>query len=237
MDPATALIVISEIMYNPASDEKQPVKTEWVEIYNPGDTEVDMRGWYLEDEDGKTGPLPEGVVLPGKGVLVLIPGEQTWENFQAAWGDTVRVVPLENWSKGGMQGLANSPSDTNEVLTLRRPDDSTAFTVNYDDQKPWPADSRGGASIYLTSAGLADPENFTPEQWSKSEDGVASAKHATETAEFSGKDVGSPGVVDLTEAAAEPASDIESGDGSASDQAEEAEAREEAEREAEAAEE
>ncbi len=198
MDPATALIVISEIMYNPASAEKQPVTTEWVELYNPSDEEVNMAGWYLQDEDGKTAPMPEGVTLPGKGVLILCPGEQTWENFQAAWGDTVRVVPLANWSKGGMQGLANSPSETNEVLTLRRADESVAFTVNFDDEKPWPSDGRGGASIYLTPAGLVDPANFTPEQWANSEDGTASAHHATATDAYSADDVGSPGVVDTT---------------------------------------
>jgi len=42
-------IVITEIMYHP--DDSDEEGKEWVEIYNNGDEEVDMDGWYLEIDD------------------------------------------------------------------------------------------------------------------------------------------------------------------------------------------
>ena len=48
-------IVITEIMYNPASDETEPGVGEWIEIVNAGTSAVDLGGWVFDDEDGATG--------------------------------------------------------------------------------------------------------------------------------------------------------------------------------------
>lgn len=52
-------IIITEILINPAGDDKQ---AEFIEIYNAGNAAADLGGWSLEDRAGKTGRyvFPEG---------------------------------------------------------------------------------------------------------------------------------------------------------------------------------
>lgn len=197
-----AVLVISEIMYNPASTEQPPARTEWVEMYNPSETAVALEGWYLEDEDGRTGGLPAVTVQPGEAVVVA-PEGMTAEAFAAAWGEGFQVVPVDGFSsRSGMNGLANAPSDTNEVLTLRRPNGSLSDEVNYDDKSPWPKTRPDGASIYLLPGKMDPAANDDGSAWGRSESGVQSARHATQTSDFDAEDVGSPGVVVTEEVAA-----------------------------------
>ena len=67
--PTPPSVIISEIMYNPNSNEGSSPDyinlVEWVEIYNNGDTTVDITGWGLMDEDPSgdwlaAGPIPAG---------------------------------------------------------------------------------------------------------------------------------------------------------------------------------
>ena len=73
-----AQVVISEIMYNPNSnegwppdpnvpgDKGKPNSVEWVEIYNASDATEDISGSPLADDDGQTGAVRDGVLLePG----------------------------------------------------------------------------------------------------------------------------------------------------------------------------
>ncbi len=198
MTPVVALLLISEIMYNPASTEQAPVETEWVELYNPTEQTVDLSGWYLQDEDGRTGGAPKGTRLEPGHALVLIPAEQSVADFRKAWGGTdedYQVVPLEKWGAGGLHNLANSPSDKNEKLTLCRPDTSISDTVNYDDKDPWPLDEPDGASIYLLPDRLTPTLNDEGKSWARSEAGKDLAYHASTPSEYDTKDVGSPGKV------------------------------------------
>lgn len=195
MHPAAAAVIISEIMFNPASSEKPPAKTEWVEIYNAGTNTADLTGWYLQDEDGHTGPIPKGTMLrPGK-ALVLIPGVQTVAHFRAAWGTGFAVIPLKHWSKGGLHGLSNNPSPTNEILTLRKPNKTLVDKVNFDDSAPWPTDRPDGPSIELAKDKLNAKANDDGHNWHRAQAGKDGAHHAKATKDYSAKDVGSPGYV------------------------------------------
>ncbi|MEM9789266.1 MAG: lamin tail domain-containing protein [Planctomycetota bacterium] len=197
-------VVISEIMYNPASREggyineqtNQPVptKTEWVEIYNPSDQPIDVSGWVLSDEDGATGPLPDGTVLEPKGVLVINPIDCDAATFQAAWGEC-DVVGVEHWSWDGIENLANSPSDWNEKLRLSDADGHLIDEVNFDDDPPWPGDSPHGPSIYLLPDGLSPDGNDDAIHWARSTEGTDGAIKAEITPVFNGDDFGSPGTV------------------------------------------
>ncbi|GAB4535999.1 MAG: hypothetical protein Fur0018_26510 [Anaerolineales bacterium] len=69
-------VVISEIMYDPIGAEPD---TEWVELYNPGSTSVDISGWVLTDDAAyPAGPITEGYCtipastsIPAGGFLVV----------------------------------------------------------------------------------------------------------------------------------------------------------------------
>ncbi len=191
----TRNVIITEIMYNPDSSESAPNDVEWVEIYNAADTTVDIAGWYLQDEDGLSGTAPTGTFLLPWGVVVLVPGNQTSADFQTAWPTADVVVPLLDWGLGGLNGLANSPSDTNEVLTLRDRNGTIQDQANFDDSDPWPPDQPDGVSIYLLPTTITREANDLGVNWARSSLDIDGALANVRTADFNGTDVGSPGIV------------------------------------------
>ncbi|WP_432797968.1 lamin tail domain-containing protein [Poriferisphaera sp. WC338] len=190
---ASAQIVITEIMYNPASKEKMPAQTEWIEIYNSGDEAVNISGWTLSDEDGKTNPVPDGISLAAGEAIVIIPGVQDVADFRAAWGEGFQVISLSGFTKGGMRGLANSPSDTNEILKLQNTGGDVVDEVNFDDVKPWPNDRKQGPSIYLATDKISAEDNDSGENWKRSEVNKDGAINNKITDDYDKTDTGSPG--------------------------------------------
>lgn len=202
--PVFGQVIITEIMYNPDSYEggvgpdDPPNQTEWIEIYNAGDKEVDLQGYFLQDEDGKTEGLPESAkIAPGE-AIVLIPGTQSVTDFRAAWGKGFQVFKLDGWAKGDnpLANLANSPSDKNEILTLCDKDGKVIDEVNYDDEGDWPKDEPDGPSIALKPDALDAAKNDDGKNWVRSEKGKLGAENANKTEEYSDADLGSPGKVD-----------------------------------------
>lgn len=201
--PVSGQVLISEIMYNPDSYEggfgkdAKPNQTEWVELYNAGDQAVSLAGFYLQDEDGKTKPLPSAAKIEPGQAVVLIPGTQSVKDFRKAWGEGFDVYRLPGWAVGDdpLSNLANSPSSSNEVLTLRNAKGEIVDEVNYDDEGDWPSDSPDGPSITLNPDALTPEKNDAGKHWSRSEKGKLGAKHASETDDYSKEDVGSPGKV------------------------------------------
>jgi len=197
-------VIITEIMYNPDSDEGavsrgEANRVEYVEIYNTGRRRVDMTGWLLMDEDGATGRMPRRTRLDPGEVMVLIPAECGEEEFRKAWGKDVRCVELKNWSSPGLLSLSNKPSKSNEVLQLRDARINLIDQVNYDDEDDWPSDSPDGASIYLKPGKFDAKSNDAGKNWARSEKGTHGAKGNEKTEIFNGEDVGSPGVVVVEE--------------------------------------
>jgi hypothetical protein len=194
---ACAEVIISEIMFNPASKEDPKGNiVEWVEIYNAGDKAVDISGWFLQDEDGKTVPLPRNTTIKAGQAVVLVPAGMTEEKFRAAWGEGFDIYPLGGWTKGGMNGLANNPSETNEKLSLRMPDGKVADDAHYRIDGDWPKPPKpAGGSLILKPDSLNSKANDNGKNWVYAEAGKLGAKNNTKTEEFNGKDVGSPGVV------------------------------------------
>jgi len=91
-------VVINEYMPDPAGeDDASKPNGEWVELYNQGDTDVDVDGWYLYDSDD-THELPitsgntntDDTIVPAKGWLVVYrDGDSDFSLNQAA--DEVRL--------------------------------------------------------------------------------------------------------------------------------------------------
>lgn len=71
-------VVLNELMPNPSTGDSDPMPDgEWVEIYNPTDSDVDLSGWYLYDEANHGLPIVAGntedgvTVISSKGFLVI----------------------------------------------------------------------------------------------------------------------------------------------------------------------
>lgn len=184
-------IVISEIMYNPASDESNPGVSEWIEIVNVGAGTVDLGNWLFDDEDATNwGAIPAGTMLaPGQVAVFYDSAFTTEATFRAEWSVPVSALVIGiSWGS-----LANDPSVASpENLELRDSLGALIDNLSFDNTAPWPAISgAGGPSIYLTNLSA---DNSAGSAWAKSVvavDGAVSPSGPT----FSTSDVGSPGSV------------------------------------------
>jgi hypothetical protein len=187
-----ASIIISEIMYNPQGTDVQTAtpafNKEWVEIYNAGQSTVDLGGWRLEDvQDGEVAtPLPLGTMLAPQTALVLTGDAAT---FDAQWG-----AGLPRLQIGGFPSLANTPSPTNELLALRDAAGTIRDQVNYDASAGWPSlNGSHGASIFVKPEGLFAAGNDAGVNWAPSSYGLYGGRYADGSG--LGENHGSPGVV------------------------------------------
>ena len=85
-------VLISEIMYNPASNEGPPPnRVEWVELYNNGFAAVSLQSVHLTDvtEGGRTGRSANfTVTIPARSAVVVFPDTISLSQFREAWAQT-----------------------------------------------------------------------------------------------------------------------------------------------------
>ncbi|MGM0592524.1 MAG: lamin tail domain-containing protein [Halobacteriota archaeon] len=105
VDDESSGIEITEIHADAAGDDRENLNDEYVTIANTGDGRVDLAGWTVRDEAGKTYEFPDGVVLgPGESVTLRTGdgtdggGDVYWDAESPVWnndGDTVTVVATD----------------------------------------------------------------------------------------------------------------------------------------------
>ena len=61
--------VISEVHYNPPSDQGQDSEWEFIELYNPVEEAIDLSGWELVD--GIYGLIPPGTTIESQGFILF----------------------------------------------------------------------------------------------------------------------------------------------------------------------
>jgi|GEM_PF-3246684 hypothetical protein len=65
----TGAIVVTEFLADPY--EVSDTAGEWLELYNPGSTPIDIKGWTLEDDGSNSHIIASSVIVPAKGYAVL----------------------------------------------------------------------------------------------------------------------------------------------------------------------
>jgi hypothetical protein len=204
---AAAGLVISEVMYDPASSE--PV-WEWVEIFNNTGTTIDfgVTGFVFDDDDEASltaANIISGSIAHGAtGVLYNAAASgNTLENMQAAWGESVNFIPVTTWTSMGNDGdtiavwssLAAYQSETQSTMSPRRTTNNAAAVVAYDDNTTagWP-NNNGAGSIFMANltSNPAIPSNWT---LSNSTNSSTPQQVLSEVVDHPGGDVGSPGFV------------------------------------------
>ena len=192
-----ASVLITEIMYNPASSEDA---WEYVEVHNPGATPVDLSGWVMDDSNSNAhsaANIASGVIPAGQSAVLYNADDITDAEFTAAWGPNINLIAVTGWSKlalnngGDTVGLWSSFSDYSGDHQTHA---NAHTTVAYDDSGAWPSDD-GSASIYLTDL-TADPADGA--NWALSAVGtptpLGTGRQSTAAGGNSGNDIGSPGV-------------------------------------------
>ena len=154
------LIVITEIMYNPAGTGREG---EYIEIHNASPAPVDLSGWYFSR--GIQFQFPDGFFMEdGDYVVVcadqeLIRARYNIENTLGDWGTGNCDDNPGDLDDGSGCALANG----GEAVELSEQNGVVHCRVRYDDRGKWPVSGDGlGHSI-----GLDDPydEPDDPDNW------------------------------------------------------------------------
>jgi hypothetical protein len=186
-------VVISEIFYQPAGNATNERQDEWVEVYNAGDADANLRGWTLSavPSTGAAESVLYSRPNTPAGNFILRPGEYA---IIAANINRHVGVPINkkmgnlnpaNWS--GSASLDNAGGSVilrdNSVTPAR-----LIARVDYLDEAPWPVFADGfGASLRIIdplelfnpadlSGGRYDAENWT---WSIQRGGSPAAAGMT----------------------------------------------------------
>lgn len=122
--PAEATVLISEIMYHPASED---VREEFIELHNAGTTNVNFAGWHFSS--GVQFTFPNVTLVPG-GYLVVAADVATFTN---KYPGVATIV-------GGWTGqLSNSRDD----IDLDDAAGNRVDSVEYADEGDWAVRRRG----------------------------------------------------------------------------------------------
>ncbi len=149
-------IVVTEIMYNPGPGpltDPDSEELEFVELYNRGDSPMDLSAWYFAN--GIDFTFPEGVVLDAGAYLVVAKNPA---RIQAEHGISNVIGPF-----------ALRMNDGGEKITLKLPiippatEGLTVESFVFDDEPPWPSAADGtGASLQRVNPSWS---NDAPGNW------------------------------------------------------------------------
>ncbi|MDY7019883.1 MAG: DUF4347 domain-containing protein, partial [Cyanobacteriota bacterium] len=139
-------LTISEIMYDPNSTDEN---WEWIEVYNPNDVAVDLSGYILDDDNGKsynTANITSGTIA-AKNTAILYDGNNT--DFAIAWGSEINLIPVNDWSKMALNNTGDKVSLWSNFLAYSGDHRNHANAVDTVDYRGANFSKSTGASIYL----------------------------------------------------------------------------------------
>jgi len=121
---------------------------DWIELHNPTDADIDLEGWSLTDDenDPKLSVLPQGLILPAKGFLILF-----------ATGDVsigAEHLAFQLSAGGGVVGLF-APDGAGSLMTYGLTDPDIA-------QARKPDCCEGDACVVPDPKGTPGKSNLTP---------------------------------------------------------------------------
>jgi hypothetical protein len=141
-------LVINEISYNSADDRDAE---DWIEIYNPNETTIDISGWELKDDnDTHSFVFPGSTFMYGGDFMVVTRDRSA---FQEIYPFVTNVVGNFDF------GL----SSTDDAVRLYDSLGVLIDEVYYSSNSPWPSEPNGnGPSLELLDPFL---DNALPENW------------------------------------------------------------------------
>jgi hypothetical protein len=115
-------VVINEVDTNPPGDDSESI-SEWVELYNPTDNDVDLSGWSIASTTilKKTLTIPEGTIISPGDFLTFV-NQKVW------FTDTAELIELRN-------GDGLLVDKTREVFDLEN--NSKSWQRTYDGFSDW----------------------------------------------------------------------------------------------------
>jgi len=127
---------INEVMYNPSSEQGGNSYSEWVEIYNNGDDDIDLTGWkicndellsgYVNNSD-KIVHLNNGLVVSKNSYALITDGGSGTKTYDFFKVDN-RSLALCTDASSICGGLSNTPG---EELIVKNKENNLIFNVTY----------------------------------------------------------------------------------------------------------
>jgi len=139
----TPHIVINEIMYNP--NQCSDHYCEWVELYNPTDSPVDVGGWHLSDTTTTDTLKGENTIIPSHGYAIITDLTTEVYSYFSVDQDAVRLTVDDDAIGSGL----NNDLDT---ITLRSPQ-GIIDSVTY---HSWQGADGNGYSLQRTDSGWVE---------------------------------------------------------------------------------
>ncbi len=143
-------VIFTEIMNNSSSANGDP--GEWLEVFNPGSSDVDLVGWKLQYQSASTVHVIKAVgktVVAAGGYLVLGRSSDLTKNGGANVDYVYTTFQMSN-SKG--------------TLTLIMPDGTVSDVVSFASTAPWPT-AKQGTSAQLSANALTATDNDAGASW------------------------------------------------------------------------
>ena len=135
-------VAITEFLHNARGDDNG---REFVELYNFGDTPVDLQSWILSDEDHNSYVI-EGISIDAGDFLILVAGDS------GMGGVAKKILFQEEWLGGatddrvvGIDGNWTLSNSSDEIL-LRNERGTTVWNLAYGN------DGREGEAVFLSLA-------------------------------------------------------------------------------------
>ena len=183
LSTAFSQVVINEIMYNPyyetSPGDPNTYDTnddgEWFELFNAGQSAVDMSNWTVSD--GVEFTFPSGTSLEAGKYLVVA---RSAERFKADNGSDPDLI----WTSGAL-------SNSGENLEVKDANGNVVDAVDYDDEGDWGAKSSG--SPPTAAAASADGLGPSLELKDFAKDNASAETSSGNWGESSGK--GSPNAI------------------------------------------
>lgn len=122
VNPASQLIMITEIMYHPQSTNDAE---EWIELYNSGFSNVNLAGWEFTNGISYTFPSGASTVLAGQQRLVVAANVATFQSTHPGFSGVV------------IGGWTGTLSNSGESVELSDAAGNVIDKVEYSDQGDW----------------------------------------------------------------------------------------------------
>jgi hypothetical protein len=147
-DSSNLSVLINEINYNSAEDFDTE---DWVELYNKGNTKVDITGWSIKDDNASHSfQIPTNTLLNKESYLVIC---QDTLKFPEYFPDVVNKIGNLSF------GLNNG----GEKISLYDKNINIVDSLTFSDNIPWPEDADGkGKTLSLINPNL---DNSVPQNW------------------------------------------------------------------------
>lgn len=127
---SSSSIVINEVELNPEGKDSWSSVNEWIELYNPSDSPVDVGGWAISSSAllarSSAITIPQNIVIPAKGLL-LIYSNSPWLND---FNEIVVLYDAQNNTVDQAGPFNDNGNDSNSWQAVPNGSDNWVFKWN-----------------------------------------------------------------------------------------------------------